>query len=636
MVLFYLFYPLAPALLVHFSFSFLKKSRPPTLAFIYGVSLVFGCAFIVLILLSLRRHSAAIFRSYATLFNVFRGYLVALLLLAIFTFIQAYRKAALQENRAQIKWIFLGLVLGLTPFIFLYQIPRVLGFRPPLTEDAASVAFIFAPLGLALAIFRFRFLDVDIVINRSLVYSLLTVLTAGIYMFSVTVFHDLPVKWLAVGERTISLGGAILAAILFQPARRRIQNLVDRSFFRTSYDYKRAILDFNTAARSVLSQAELVDFLTAHIQSVLPVERLTLISGGLLLGELRSPYPRQNEAEDCVSLLPMFPPGRVHARRESVSTEVGIDFSREAELRARRWEMALPLPFKTTALTGCLFLGKKRSGQRYTAEDIELLQTLVTDLSLNLERFRLQEEVITERAAKEKFDELNRLKTEFVSTVSHELRTPLTSIQGLTELLEAGKVRDGPTRDEIHHTLAAESARLSRLLRNILDFGKIEQRTKVYDFREEDVRLTISELIKVFQPQLEEGGFTVELDLPPRPVLADIDPDAIKQVMVNLIDNAMKYSTRQKRIDVGVVEGPDTVEIRVRDRGIGIPPEEKERIFGDFYRGAGAARIDPKGVGLGLKIVKHIVEAHRGKILVESQPGEGSLFRVILPRSKTP
>ncbi len=636
MVLFYFFYPLAPALLVHFSFTFLKKSRAPALAFIYGISLIFGCAFSVLILLSLHRHSTAIFRGYSALFNVFRGYLVALLLLAIYTLIQAYRQAPLQESRSQIKWIFLGVVLSLTPFIFLYQLPRVLGFRPPLTEDAAAVAFLFAPLGLALAIFRFRFLDVDIVINRSLVYSLLTVLTAGVYMFSITVFHDLPVKWFAVGETTSSLGGALLAAILFQPARRRIQDLVDKSFFRKSYDYKRAMLDFNDAARGVLSQAELVDLLTGHIQSVLPVERLTLISCAILSGELRLLYPGQNEAEAAVSLLPLLPPGRVHARRESVSTEVGIDFSREADLRARRWVMALPLPFKTTALTGCLFLGKKRSGQRYTAEDVELLQALVTDLSLNLERFRLQEEVIIERATREKLDELNRLKTEFVSTVSHELRTPLTSIQGLTELLEAGKVTDRGTREEIHHTLAAESARLSRLLRNILDFGKIEQQAKVYDFREEDVGLIIGELVKAFRPQLEEGGFAVDFDLPPSPVLAEIDRDAIKQIMVNLIDNAMKYSTRNRRIVIGLHEEPGKVEIYVRDSGIGIPPDERERIFGNFYRGAGAARIDPKGVGLGLKIVKHIVAAHGGEILVESQPDEGSTFRVILPRSKTP
>jgi len=634
MVLFYLFYPLAPALLVHFSFTFLKKRRTPALALVYGTSLLFGCAFTVLIFLSLNRTSTAIFRGYATLFNVFRGYLVGLLLLAIFTFIQAFRRASLQESRAQIKWIFLGLVLGLAPFIFLYQVPRVLGFRPPLTEDSAAVFFIFTPLGLALAIFRFRFLNVEIVINRSLVYSLLTVLTASIYMFSVTVFRDLPVKLFAASETAVSLGSALLAAIAFQPARRRIQALVDRSFFRKSYDYKRAILGFNDAARAVLSQSELVDFLAAHIQTVLPAERLSIIISAVFPGGHRLLYPEQGEADDCVSLLSLLPSGRVCARRESVSTEEGIDFSQDGALRTRGREMALPLPFKTTSLMGCLLLGKKRSGQRFTTEDIELLRTLAMDLSLNLERLRLQEEVICERAAKEKLDELNRLKTEFVSMVSHELRTPLTSIQGLSEILEAGKVADDGTREEIHHALASESARLSRLLRNILDFGKIEQETKAYDLRPADIGLILRDLVKVFRPQLEEGGFAVDLNLPPQPVLADVDRDAIEQLMVNLIDNAMKYSTRKKLIGIDLLEAPDQVEIRVRDQGIGIPPEERERIFGNFYRGSGAARVNPKGVGLGLKIVKHIVEAHRGEILVDSRPTAGSTFRVIFPRSK--
>ena len=329
-------------------------------------------------------------------------------------------------------------------------------------------------------------------------------------------------------------------------------------------------------------------------------------------------------------------PGRVCGRRESVSTEEGIDFSQDFVLRARRWEMAVPLPFKSTALTGWLLLGKKRSGQRFTAEDVELLQTLAMGLSLNLERLRLQEEVIRERAANERLDELNRLKTEFVSTVSHELRTPLTSIQGLSEILEAGQITDRGAREEIHHALAAESARLSRLLRNILDFGKIEQQATACDLRKEDIGLIIGDLVKVFRPQLEEGGFAVDLNLPPQPVLADVDRDAIEQVLVNLIDNAMKYSTNKKQIVIDLLERTDTVEIRVRDQGIGIAPEEREKIFGNFYRGSGAARINPKGVGLGLKIVKHVIEAHRGEILVDSRPGEGSTFRVIFPRSKTP
>ena len=636
MVLFYFFYPLAAAQLAHFSFTFLAKPRARALAFIYGASLLFGGAFTVLVLLSLGRRSISIYRIYASLFSVFRAYLVVLLLLSILTLIRAYRQAPLQEERAQIKWIFLGVILGLTPFLFLYQLPRVLGFVPLLSEDTAAVGFIFAPLGLALAIFRFRFLNVDIVINRSLVYSLLTVLTAGIYMFSVTLFRDLPGRWFAAGETAVSLGSVLLAAIAFEPARRGIQAMVDKAFFRTNYDYSRAVLGFNNAARAAVGQKELVDLLVSRVQDVLPVERQTLIIVAGPTDGFRLLYPEGGETEDFLALLRLLPAGRLQARRESVSTEQGLDFSLEPALRDRSWELAVPLPFQTAALKGFLFLGKKRSGRKFTAEDAELLQTLAADLALNLERLRLQEEVIYERAAKEKLDELNRLKTEFVSTVSHELRTPLTSIQGLTEILEAGKVADNATREEIHHTLAAESARLSRLLRNILDFGKIEQQAQTYAFREEDLGRLIDDLVRAFRPQLEERGFSVDLDLPPRPVLAEVDPDALKQVLVNLIDNAMKYSTREHRLWIGLLDGPEKVEIRVRDRGIGIPPEEIERIFSGFYRGAGAVRIDPKGVGLGLKIVSHIVDAHRGEILVDSRPGEGSTFRVILPRSKTP
>ncbi len=635
MVLFYFLYPLAPALLVHFSFTFLNKSRAPALALVYGTSVVLGLAFTVLILISMQRLSTATFRGYAILFTAFRAYMVILLLLAIFTLIQAYRRASLQESRAQIKWIFLGLVLGLAPFIFLYEVPRVFGLHPPLTEESAAVFFIFAPLGLALAIFRFRFLDVEVVINRSLVYSLLTVLAAGIYLFSITVFRDIPVRLFAAPETTVSLVSALLAAIAFQLARRRIQALVDKLFFRKTYDYKRAILEYNNAARGLLSQDELVDSLAAGIQGILPAERLTLVIGAASSGDCELLYPERGNDEDCASLLSLLPPGRVFARRDSVSTEEGIEFSHDEALRARHWELALTLPFKTAALTGWMYLGKRKSGQKYTAEDIELLLTLAMTFSLGFERLRLQEEVIYERAAKEKLDELNRLKTEFVSTVSHELRTPLTSIQGLSEILEAGRVTDSGTRQEIHHALAAESARLSRLLRNILDFGKIEQQTRTYDLRPQDVGMIVKDVVAVFRPQFDAEGFAVDLNLPARPVRADVDRDAVEELLINLIDNAMKYSAEKREIGIDLFARPAEVEIRVRDRGIGIAPEDRDRIFGNFYRGSDAARVNPKGVGLGLKIVRHIVEAHGGEIRVDSQPSGGSVFRIVFPRSPT-
>jgi signal transduction histidine kinase len=634
-VLFNLFYPLAPALLVHFSFAFSKLHRTPLLAIIYGLALLFGCGFTALILLSVHRSSIKVFRLYGTTFTIFRAYIVILLLLAIFSFVRAYRGASLQENKAQIKWIFLGLLLGLAPFIFLYQIPRVLGFRPPLTEEFSAVFFVFIPLGLALAIFKFRFLNVDFVINRSLVYSLLTAVIVSIYMFSVRVFQDLPVKLFTSSGAGVSLASAFLAAIVFQPARRQIQELVDRSFFRQSYDYKKAILKFSDAARNMLSPAGLVDFLKASIQTVLPLDGLAIEVGAISDRECSALYPQDGKIMDCFSLLTVLPLGRVSAHRDAVSTEEDVDFSQGEALKSQHWEIGLPLQFKSASLVGCLFAGKKRSGHRFTRDDIELLLTLTMTLSLNLERIRLQEEVIYERAAKEKLDELNRLKTEFVSTVSHELRTPLTSIQGLTEILEAGKVKDRDARDEILHALASESGRLSRLLHNILDFGKIEQQTMTYQLRTADIGEIIEDVITIFRPQFEEGGFVVVLNVPPHPVLLSVDRDALEQLLINMIDNAMKYSSKKKRIDIDLLERPGAVEIRIQDQGLGIAREDRERIFEKFYRGPDSTQVNPKGIGLGLKIAKHIVEAHHGGISVECPASGGSVFRIIFPRSET-
>jgi two-component system phosphate regulon sensor histidine kinase PhoR len=324
---------------------------------------------------------------------------------------------------------------------------------------------------------------------------------------------------------------------------------------------------------------------------------------------------------------------KVWARRGATNTEEQVDVSLSEALKELEYEVVIPLPFKSGALAGAAAAGKKKSGARWSGDDIELLATMTGELASGLERVRLQEEVIYERASKEKLDELNRLKTEFVSTVSHELRTPMSSIQGLTEILQDGKIKDKAKREEMVALLASESGRLSRLVHNILDFGKIEQQAKTYRFERTEVRPLVEEAIQVFRHKLEEGGFDVRQDYPPAPVFLSIDRDSVKQVLINLIDNAIKYSAERKTIAISLVESEREVEIRVSDQGIGIPGSDLDKIFDKFYRSTGAAGINPKGVGLGLKIAGHIMAAHHGEIGVESRPGEGSTFRLVFPKA---
>jgi signal transduction histidine kinase len=293
--------------------------------------------------------------------------------------------------------------------------------------------------------------------------------------------------------------------------------------------------------------------------------------------------------------------------------------------------MVMPLSFKSSDLTGFLSLGRKKSGEKFSGDDIELLLTLNRDLALNLERIRLLEEVIYERVEKEKLSDLIRLKTEFISSVSHELRTPMSSIRGLAEILQEGKIKDKTKQEELIRLVATESNRLSRFLHNILDFGKIEQSGKAYSFQKVEMVSLIKEVVKLFQYRLDSDEFVLKTKLPRKSLILEIDQDAVKQALTNLFDNAIKYSSDTKEIVVELVREDKHVEIRVKDKGIGIPSEEQEKIFEGFYRHVDADRHSQKGVGLGLKIVKHIMKAHGGEVTVESRPGEGSVFSLIFP-----
>jgi signal transduction histidine kinase len=632
---FYFCYPLAPALLFHFAVSFSSVRRRRGYQAAYSLSFLFGVFFGATVLTAASRASPGLFRLYASAFQAFRVYLVIMLLLAFFHFVRAYRSAVLEEHKAQIQWIFLGLVFGLVPFILLYQAPAALNLRPLLAEESSSVFFFFIPLSFALSILRFRFLDVEVVINRSLVYFLLTVFTVSLYLFSVRVLQGLFSRLFAVREITASLGSALIAALAFNPARQKFQGVVDRSFFRQSADYKKAVLQFSRASRKAASGQALVADFAGRVGNFIPMERLAIRAFE------RGPQGQRPlyvlgpwDGQDFSPFLGR-PRGRLWARRGATRTEEEIDFSREELLPQLSAEIVLPLPFQSPTLAGFAAFGEKKSGQKYTGDDLDLLATLAGELALSLETLRLQEEVIYERASKEKLDELNRLKTEFISTVSHELRTPMSSIEGLAELLQGERIKDRAKREELLGLLASESGRLSRLIHNILDFGNIERQARVYRFETTEVRSLVEETVNAMRPRIEGAGFKLRLKCPAEAVFLDIDRDAVKQVLVNLVDNALKYSPEDKEIDIQVAVRPGEVEVEVSDRGIGIDPGQIDRIFETFYRAPEAVLVNPKGVGIGLKIVKHVMDAHHGTIRVEGRPPRGSTFRLIFPKGQT-
>ncbi len=226
--------------------------------------------------------------------------------------------------------------------------------------------------------------------------------------------------------------------------------------------------------------------------------------------------------------------------------------------------------------------------------------------------------------------EYARMQADFVSHVSHQLKTPLSVLSVVTETLTLDRARSPEKLARYLAIVRSEAARLSALVEHILQFARLEGGRRPYEVESVDLGVLVRETVKAFSKRPGVDGFTIALEAGDEALTVAADPAALEQVLVNLLDNAVKYSDRDKQITVRLARTAAEAIVEVADRGIGIPPEEVGRIFERFYRGAGA-RLNRKGFGLGLAIAQEHVRAHRGRLEVESAPGAGSLFRVRLP-----
>jgi signal transduction histidine kinase len=225
---------------------------------------------------------------------------------------------------------------------------------------------------------------------------------------------------------------------------------------------------------------------------------------------------------------------------------------------------------------------------------------------------------------------LARLKSDFVSNVSHELRTPLSLIRLYAETLEMGRLTNPQKYQEYYQIIRKESERLTALINNILDFSRIEAGRKEYDFRETDLGALVRNTLDSYRYQIEQNGFVYEEKIDDVPPLR-VDREAMARSLLNLVNNALKYSQDRKFVGVNLYRDNGAVKLEVVDHGIGIPTEEQQKIFEKFYRVGDPLVHNTKGSGLGLSLVRHIVQAHGGDILVDSTPGSGSKFTITLP-----
>ncbi len=278
-------------------------------------------------------------------------------------------------------------------------------------------------------------------------------------------------------------------------------------------------------------------------------------------------------------------------------------------------------------MLGLLIVFRAHAQSVFGDQHRPLLDALTSEMASSLHSKRLLNELLTERERSE------QLRSTFVSIVTHELQTPLSIIKGYASTLARRDVEWQPdfVSDSLQ-IIEEEADRLSRLVSDLLEVSQIE----THGIRVEPVQVDLRSLFEhaVARLRAAHPQTPLNLGIEGEPAMINVDPDRLEQVLINLVDNAIKYSPRGSPVNISLSSAPEEIHFSVSDRGVGIPENQRERIFDRFYRVDNSAARKAKGTGLGLFIVRAIVEAHGGRIWVDSAPGQGSTFHVVLPRGR--
>ena len=239
--------------------------------------------------------------------------------------------------------------------------------------------------------------------------------------------------------------------------------------------------------------------------------------------------------------------------------------------------------------------------------------------------------VVLLAAARER--KLSNLKSDFVANVSHELKTPLSLVRMFGELLQSGRVDSEEKKQKYLEIIVTESERLTALIENVLDFAKLEREKSAYSFAESDIGSVVHRAIEACKLRAQREGMELCLQIEPQLPSIALDERAIEIAVVNLIDNALKYAPDGKAIRVEVAALGKEIQVRVCDQGTPLPPEDRIRIFERFVRGRGPLSKRVRGSGIGLALVKHIADAHRGRAWVESSKDGGNCFVIAVAKT---
>ncbi len=596
---------------------------------------------ITLALIWYRFHAIALtsledLRIFALLFDIFHLLIFVCIGGGILFFIHTYRISDKTNEKSQSRWILWGVTIGSFPFLLLSIMPQFFGITELIAEEYTVIFFLVIPFSFTMAIVRYRLLNIDLLISRTLVYGILTLFIGSAYFLMIFLIISAIGGAFIFEEYFTILLITLLVTVFFNPLRIRVQRLVDNYLFTAREQYRNAVRKINRELGSVYNTADLFQLLVNCLSAYIPAEKIAFYSfanGNLDLAAANTdqvegtvPITKREAAVLSKSIKIFALPGLVTISDSGDISDLDHLFDH------LKLSLAIPILTDSVKLYGLLACSPSHQKDHFIEEEADLMLTAVSQVTQNLKRLLLQERIIQEREEKKRLKAINDLMSFYVSSVSHELKSPLSAIQLHTDILASTKNISNTQQNEHLDIIKGEGERLQRLIENVLDISKIERGVRSYHFSRQNVNQVINQALKVMQYQINLYKVRVVKKLAGH--LPDIiaDAEALEQALINLIDNAIKYSSEEDRfIEIRSEHLNGEISICVRDNGIGIDQKEVKIIFSRFMRGNDPRVHSVGGAGIGLTIVQHVTEAHQGHVELASEPGKGSKICLILP-----
>jgi len=575
--------------------------------------------------------------------HIFLIYFSIYLFLFYYKLYRHYRKTKIGIERNQSKYMFVA---------FLILLSGTLGYLPAYGIGIYPFAYISGlvfTIILAYAILKYRLMDIRLAIKRSTVFSGLVITITAAYALAAFLL-----SWVLFGgvytfkaQIIIGLLVAFLVAVGFRPLYDWLRRTTDTFLFKGEYRPQELMADISDVLSRTLELDKVINILREQIGRALRVEKIEVVilerdsaQGKSLpkaLEKITAHFKKQGEVLVLEELK----------REYAEKPQSARSFLLVRELEKLKAALVVPLSVKDK-LVGLFLLKAKRSGDMFTDEDIKTLEAIAAQAAIAIENARLyekmkdfsrtlQKEVNRQtkelREANIRLQQLDKAKSEFISLASHQLRTPLSIIKGYISMLLEGTWGGVSEKQKEHlEKVYTSNERLIKLVEDLLTVSRIESGRLEFNFKSLDLDELVQNIVKEFGQLAEKKGLYLKY-VQPAQALPEVKADSLKirQVIQNLIDNAIHY-TKKGGATIKLKAERNKVIFSIEDTGVGISAEEQTTLFEKFSRGRGVTKMHTEGTGLGLYLAAKLVEAHRGRIWVESEgKNKGSTFCFELP-----